>query len=192
MTSDFDSAKFEPQPQWSENSNPSSPRALDVMYRDRFELLSAYMDGEVTADERRQVEEWLANDPTVQRLHERLLKLRHSFQTMPMPVSDQRSVETTVDSVLTRVDRRPRFAVLWGGIAIAAVAIGAISTSFLGNYSPAPQIAQVPKVSAPQSATSDDSPEPLLVALDKPLISMPPASVMPQSGGSNFNSNSIR
>jgi hypothetical protein len=188
MTSNFDSPNFEPQTHSSENLNPSSPRVLDVMHRDRFELLSAYMDGEVTAEERRQVEEWLTNDPTVQRLHERLLKLRHSFQTMPVPAATaQESVENTVDSVLARVDRRPRTAVLWGGIAIAAVAIGAVSTVLLGNHSPAPQLAQASKITTPQT-TSEDSPEPLLVALDKPLISMPPTVPPPMGGGAaNFN-----
>lgn len=185
MTSNFDSPNFNPQTDVSEPLN-SSPRALDVMHRDRFELLSAYMDGEVTADERRQVEEWLTNDPTVQRLHERLLKLRQSFQTMPVPASDERSVERTVDSVLARVDRRPRPAVLWGGIAIAAVVIGAVSSVFLGDRSPVPQLAQVPQES-PQQVAPDSTSEPLLVALDKPLISIPATSSSPQGGDNPIN-----
>lgn len=181
MTSNFDSPNFKSQAAASENQN-SSPRALDVMHRDRFELLSAYMDGEVTADERRQVEEWLANDPTVQRLHERLLKLRQSFQAMPVPISDERSVARTVDSVLARVDRRPRPAILWGGIAIAAVVVGAVSSVFLGEHAPVPQLAQAPKESTQQPA-NEATAEPLLVALDKPLISIPTTSSSPQPGG---------
>ncbi len=186
MTSNFDSPNFEPQANSPENLNSSSPRALDVMHRDRFELLSAYMDGEVTADERRQVEEWLANDSTVQRLYERLLKLRQSFQSMPVPVSNERSVENTVDSVLARVDRRPRSAVLWGGFAIAAVAVGAVSSLFLGNHSPAPELAQAPKETV-QQPSIDSTSEPLLVALDKPLISMPPDAVAPQPASKTFS-----
>lgn len=183
MTSNFDSPNFTPQAATSENLN-SSPRALDVMHRDRFELLSAYMDGEVTADERRQVEEWLTNDPTVQRLHERLLKLRQSFQAMPVPISDERSVEKTVNSVLARVDRRPRKAVVWGGIAIAAMVVGAVSNVFLGDHSPIPQIAQAPQEST-QRLNSDPTSEPLLVALDKPLISIPATTSSPQPGAGN-------
>ena len=45
-----------------------STGAMRMMKRDGYELLSAYLDGEVTAAERKQVEEWLANDPTVQSL----------------------------------------------------------------------------------------------------------------------------
>ncbi len=183
MTSNFDSPNFNSQTDLSENLNSSS-RALDVMHRDRFELLSAYLDGEVTADERRQVEDWLTHDPTMQRLHERLLKLRQSFQAMPVPISDERSIERTVDSVLARVERRPRRAVLWGGIAIAAVAIGAVSSVFLGDHSPVPQLAQAPKEST-QPPVNDSPSEPLLVALDKPLISIPATSSSPQSGSGN-------
>jgi anti-sigma factor RsiW len=174
MTSNFDSPNFNPQAAMSENLN-SSPRALDVMHRDRFELLSAYLDGEVTADERRQVEDWLTNDPTVQRLHERLLKLRQSFQAMPVPLSNERSIERTVDSVLARVDRRPRRAVVWGGIAIAAVVVGAVSSVFLGDHSPVPQLAHAPEESV-QPPSNDSPSERLLVALDKPLISIPATS----------------
>lgn len=161
----------------------SSPRALDVMHRDRFELLSAYMDGEVTADERRQVEDWLSNDPTVQRLYERLLKLRQSFQAMPVPISDECSVERTVDSVLARVDRRPRRALVWGGIAIAAVVIGAVSSVFLGDRAPVPQLAQTrQETQQPANDSPAEPAEPLLVALDKPLISIPASSSSSQSG----------
>jgi anti-sigma factor RsiW len=39
-----------------------SGAALD----ERFELLSAYLDGEVTASERKQVEAWLATDRAFQ------------------------------------------------------------------------------------------------------------------------------
>ncbi|MGC8710940.1 MAG: anti-sigma factor family protein [Leptodesmis sp.] len=184
MTSNFDPPNFNPQAAMSGNLS-SSPRALDVMHRDRFELLSAYMDGEVTADERRQVEDWLSNDPTVQRLYERLLKLRQSLQAMPVPISDECSVERTVDSVLARVDRRPRHAVIWGGIAIAAVVVGAVSSVFLGDHAPAPQLAQAPQET---QQPAKDSAEPLLVALDKPLISIPASSASPQPGvGDAFN-----
>jgi anti-sigma factor RsiW len=165
MTANFDSHNSDPQS--SAAQNPSK-QALDMMQRDRFELLSAYMDGEVSADERRQVEDWLEHDPTVQRLHARLLKLRQAFQTMPVPISDDRAVQQTVDAVLARVDRRPPLARLWGGIAIAAVAVGAMTVAFVGGNPFEQQMArQAPEV----PATVQE--EPLLVALDKPLVSIP-------------------
>ncbi|MDX2243784.1 MAG: Fis family transcriptional regulator [Leptolyngbyaceae cyanobacterium bins.302] len=169
MTANFDSQNSDHQSLAGNQRQPS--RAPDVLQRDRFELLSAYMDGEVSADERRQVEDWLANDPTVQRLHSRLLKLRQAFQTMPVPVADEQSVQHTVDAVLSRVDRRPRLSVVWGGIAIAAVAIGAMTSALLGDNPFAPQVAQNPEQPSVEAPVAQE--EPLLIALDKPLVSIP-------------------
>ena len=60
---------------------------FDVTKRDRFELVSAYLDGEVTPAERLLVANWLAHDPEVQRLYRRLLLLRQAFRTMPSELS---------------------------------------------------------------------------------------------------------
>ncbi|NJP11298.1 MAG: Fis family transcriptional regulator [Leptolyngbyaceae cyanobacterium RU_5_1] len=178
MTSNFDSHNSNDQP--SSAVNPNRSHSLNVMQRDRFEMLSAYLDGEVSADERRQVEEWLANDPTVQRLHARLLNLRQAFQTMSVPLSDQSSVQQTVDAVLARVDRKPRLPLIWGGIAIAAVAIGAISSVLLGERSPLPQMASTTNQEHVQpSQTPTDSEMPLLVAIDEPIASLPKGPMSP-------------
>jgi hypothetical protein len=181
MTFNFDPHNSEQMPASAADSNPSA-RSLDAVQRDRFEMLSAYMDGEVTADERRTVEDWLANDPTVQKLHSRLLRLRQTFQTMPVPVTDEKAVQQTVDAVLARVDRRPRFSAIWGGIAVAAVAIGAISTSLMGDRSPFFQMAQSPRDATQTQPAA--KPEPLLIALDQPLIaiSKTPVAVQADSG----------
>jgi hypothetical protein len=67
-------SKFEPHQQsmFSNSPEPMNTQGqsnVNAFHGDRFELLSAYIDGEVTAAERKQVEEWLATDPTVQQLH---------------------------------------------------------------------------------------------------------------------------
>ena len=72
--------------------------------RDCFELLSAYLDGEVTATERRQVEEWLSTDASIKCLYKRLLNLRQGLQNIPVPPTNQSS-ETTIEQVLKRVNR---------------------------------------------------------------------------------------
>lgn len=189
MTSNSNSHNFDPLA--SAHSSESDARIPDVMQRDRFEMLSAYLDGEVSPEERRQVEAWLQNDSTVQQLHARLLKLRQAFQAMPVPTSQQ-SVEQTVDAVLARVDRRPSRSFLWGGIAIAAVAIGAISSLILGGERPfAPQMANEAAPEKVQTAQSADNEEPLMVALDKPLVSLTKAPVAGEAEPSpaTFNSN---
>lgn len=141
--------------------------AMDMLKRDRFELLSAYLDGEVTAAERKQVEEWLANDPESQRLYDRLLKLRSSFQTIPVPAAQQ-PVEQTIELVYQRVDRRSRRrAVVWSGSAIAAVVLGAVSTVL-----PTRQLLQIAQ--SPQQEI-----EPLRVALNSPVVEIPKLGIAP-------------
>lgn len=173
MTSDFNSSNRDHQPSSAANSHQSGS-ALDAIQRDRFELLSAYMDGEVTADERRQVEDWLAHDPTVQRLHARLLKLRACFQTMPVPTAAPESVQQTVDAVLSKVERRPRLTLIWGGAAVAAaMMVAAVSSVLPGFRESLPQMAQSPSEQVQPTQPESVQSERLLIALDKPLVALP-------------------
>lgn len=54
--------------------------------RDCFEL-RAYLESEVTASERRQIEDWVTTAPGSQSLYARVLQLRQQWQTMPMPAA---------------------------------------------------------------------------------------------------------
>ncbi|NWF59314.1 MAG: zf-HC2 domain-containing protein [Fischerella sp.] len=151
-----------------------STGAMDMVKRDRFELLSAYLDGEVTAAERRQVEEWLANDPAVQSLYERLLKLRQGLRTMPVP--QPQPVEQTVQQVMARLRRRSRLALLWGGTAIAATIIGAVSGLVPGGEYATQQIAKRPSAEQAQPTTSQPISVPsLMVAINDPILPIPKA-----------------
>ncbi len=172
MNSNFDSLN---------NAMPPSPDS-QLNARDRFELLSAYLDGEVTASERKQVEEWLSTDPSVQQLHARLLKLRSAFRSLPAPAPVQ-SVEKTVDQVLAKVDRRPRFRLVWGGAAIAAAFMGAVSLFSVRQ----PQIAEVnpPQQPAVQAQKQPTNPDDLMVALDRPVVSIKVANTQPGSRSRN-------
>ncbi|XGV99214.1 MAG: anti-sigma factor [Leptolyngbya sp. BL-A-14] len=180
MTSDFNTPNDPHQPS-PMNDHDSSSGSSNLMQRDRFELLSAYLDGEVTAAERKLVEEWLVNDPSIQRLHSRLLKLRHGLQQMPVPTTAQ-STEQTVNEVFARLERKPKLSLVWGGAAIAALFVGAIVSNLLpGTQAPTPQIAknsQQPVIETPQANTN----EVLLVALDKPLVDIPKAPVAVPNG----------
>jgi anti-sigma factor RsiW len=176
MTSDFNSHNdFR---QLSDKNSPANSSmhtdTLDVLKRDRFELLSAYLDGEVTAAERKQVEEWLATDSVVQQLYARLLKLRQGFRTLPVP-AEERPIEQTVDQVFARIDRRPKLAVVWGGAgaAVAALFVAAVSGILPGGYSPAPQVAVE---SSPATVTAV-APEVMKIALDRPVVHIPKAAV---------------
>jgi anti-sigma factor RsiW len=165
MTSNFDARK---------HSKQRSPNELDILQRDGFELLSAYLDGEVTATERKQVQELLAADPDMQRLHSRLLRLRQGIQTLPVP--REQSAQQVADHVFSRLERRRTVRwVAWGGTAIAAVFVSALTGLFPGSQSLVPQFAQAPETEAAQ--------EPLMIALNRPVVEIPKAPVASPASG---------
>jgi anti-sigma factor RsiW len=153
---------------------------LDTLKRDRFELLSAYLDGEVTADERKQVEVWLDTDPEIQSLYHRLTQLKHGFQSLP--VTPSQSAEQTVNRVFERLERRPKAMLVWTGMgaAIAATFVGILS-GILPNSAPFPQLAQTtparvqPKVDSLSQtpAEQDVHSTMLMLALDRPPVAIP-------------------
>ncbi len=149
-----------------------STGAMDMVKRDRFELLSAYLDGELTAAERRQVEELLASDQAVKCLYSRLLKLRQGLRAMPVPQSQ--AVEETVERVMARLRRRrARLALLWGGTAIAATIIGAVSGLLPGGKF-SPQLAQNAVTEQAQPAKTIAA-APLNVSINNPILPIPKA-----------------
>ncbi|MEG3931809.1 MULTISPECIES: zf-HC2 domain-containing protein [unclassified Microcoleus] len=146
----------------TEVNNNYAQGNVTTMMRDRFELLSAYLDGEVTAAERRQVEEWLTNDPTTKRLYSRLLMMQQSFQAMPVPAAEQ-SAEELATKVLQRVERKPKRTWIVGGGAIAALLVAVVSGVGGDRQLFAPQFAR-----SPVPAESDG----LIMALNEPLVEM--------------------
>ena len=140
---------------------------LDVTKRSRFELLSAYLDGEVTPDEHRMVKSWLADDPGVQRLYQRLLSLRRGLQTLPTPPATV-SVEQTVDSVMIRFTQRFRLTLLAGAGTAAALLLAGLSGLFEG------QIGLLELAQKKQLSPEGDV---LEIALDQPAIEIPTASM---------------
>lgn len=168
MSNHFDrSREYSRPPNSSDRTglNPCSDQSANsTMQRDRFELLSAYLDGEVTAAERHQIETWLATDASTQRLYARLLVLRQKVQTMPISKSDQ-SVDQLVDRVTARIERRPR-RLLWGGLAVAAVLVGAM----LGSI---PRHTYAPSVANSVSPVDEVPTDSLMIALNRPPIEIP-------------------
>lgn len=164
MSSNFDSGK---------QSRQEAVTQMDSLQRDRFELLSAYIDGEGTAAERKQVQELLATDLEMKRLYTRLMKLRQEIQQLPVPASTD-TAQQTAKQVFLRIDRRRnRRTVLWGGAAIAALFVSAVSGILPGSRSLVPQLAQNDSVSQP----------PLEIALNQPVIEIPKSAVADQEMG---------
>lgn len=142
---------------------------LDATKRDRFELLSAYLDGEVTPDERRLINHWLAEDPGAQCLYRRLLKLRQGIQSLPIPDSED-SVEQTLSCVIQRVGQRIHLMALAGAGTAAVLVLGGISGVLEGR----PSLLQFADLTQPTMEG-----DVLEVALDEPVIEIPKAAVSP-------------
>ncbi len=141
-----------------------------TLHRDRFELLSAYIDHEVTADERRQVEAWINEDPAFAKMHRRMTKLQLGFQQLPSPVMAEH-VDLTIAKVLKKLHRpRPDWRVLTGiGGAVAAAAAIAVVTLFPNT---SPQLATKSTNTATKSSDQLQMPAPstLMIALDQPIF----------------------
>jgi anti-sigma factor RsiW len=148
--------------------------------RDRFELLSAYLDGEVTSAERRQVEEWLVNDSHIKCLYARLLKLRQGLQTIPVPTVSQ-SPEIAVNQVFNRLDRRYQLVCGLSGTALVACVIGALSGLIIpSNQSPNLQMAaQMLAKPVPVAVQPTVTLSPLMVAINNPVIEIPKTAISP-------------
>jgi anti-sigma factor RsiW len=150
-------------------SSFNDSNACGNLHRDRFELLSAYIDHEVTADERRQVEAWIAEDPAFAKMHRRMTKLQLGFQQLPAPTPAEHS-DVVIAQVLKQVDRPiPDWRLLTGiGSAIAAA-----TTIAVMSLAPKPGFA--PEMASNSSNTMNPagtvqapSPSTLMIALDQP------------------------
>ncbi len=155
---------------------------LDHCKRDHFELLSAYLDSEVTAAERQQIEAWLASNPEAQRLYQRLLTLKGQMQQLPVPVSSC-AADYLASQVIAKAQRRPRAVWVWGGVAatLAASVVGVLN-GLISNPLPGSQIA----VTSPASIEPEVSPLPieptaigLMLSLDRPPVAIPVSETAP-------------
>jgi anti-sigma factor RsiW len=113
---------------------------MDMHNRDRFELLNAYLDGEVTANERRQIENWLATDSQVQCLYARALKLRQKWQILS-PLA-QKPIASEGEQIFLCKRTKPKSTVLWETILLAAVLVGTLPTVLPEHQSSVLSIAQ--------------------------------------------------
>ncbi len=140
------------------------------LHRDRFELLSAYIDHEVTADERRQVESWINEDPAFAKMHRRMTKLQLGFQQLPAPVMAEH-VDLTIAKVTKKLYRSGLdWRVLTGiGGAVAVAAAIAAATLF---PNPSSQLASRSANTATKSSDQLQMPaaSTLMIALDQPIF----------------------
>lgn len=169
-------------------TTPLANRA-SVLAPDRFELLSAYLDGELSPDQRKQVESWLDTDPSVKRLYTQLLRMRDAINAIPVPEFETPHSDELAKQVFARVDRQPRVLALWAGVgaAIAATFVAAVSGLVVGDRGFFPQTAISPDPSAQVafSPAPDLSASSLMIGLDRPVVDIPQATLMDWNGSSS-------
>jgi anti-sigma factor RsiW len=178
MNADFE---YHPSSDLDIQESLGSPSASGALSPDRFELLSAYLDGELSPTQRKQVEAWLDTDASVQRLYAQLLRMREAMKTVPIPEFATSNPDELAKRVFERVDRQPRVLVLWAGVgaAIAATCVAALSGLLTGRISP--QMAISPDQSPAQSVAYSPAPnfaasvqpDSLMISLDQPVVEIP-------------------
>ncbi|GAB4217817.1 MAG: zf-HC2 domain-containing protein [Synechococcales cyanobacterium] len=89
----------------------------------RWEMLSAYVDGELSGDELAQVEAWLASDPLARQELHHLQHLQAVVQRLPAPPSPSAPV---IDAVMARLSAPPRRR-RWTGTLVASLGVMALS-----------------------------------------------------------------
>lgn len=137
-----------------------------MIKRDRFELLSAYLDGEVTPHERQLVNSWLAHDPTAKCLYNRLLRLRQGIKSSP--IESTCPAEDTLAGVFSGLNRRFHKTCMAGAGALAIGVLGFLSGVF-GPHQSLMRLAGAPSDSLAHGDV-------LQVALDEPAFPIPQVS----------------
>ena len=160
MTSEFEGLKHD-------LSADGQSIELESSTTDSFELLSAYIDGELSPAEKKQVQTWLDSDPQFKQTYTQLLNLQGQIQNFVIPPNEKSTAEITA-GVFESIDRsHRRRSLTWIGGAIAASAVAAIS-GIIPGFSPLS--VNMAKVNSPNS-----NPEQVMlaVAIDQPAINIP-------------------
>lgn len=146
-----------------------TPTPIVAVAKEDYGLLSAYIDGEATPEERKLVNQRLDHDREFKKLYLQMLQVRQKFQAMPVPTSEA-SVGETVQRFFWLLDRRRLRALSVGGSAIAAVFLAAIAGIVPGT-SLAPQLSK--------TLGHQDGSEELAIALNRPIVMIPKAAISP-------------
>jgi anti-sigma factor RsiW len=130
----------------------------------RFELLSAYLDGEVTVSERQQVKSLLATDPAFQRQYLQMKQMHQGFSRIAVPSSQ--SADALATGVFAKLDQHRNRKLAWiGGGAIAATLVAGLSGlgGLFGDRTSQFQFAE----------NKANTPAALMVALNDPILAIP-------------------
>lgn len=128
----------------------------------KFELISAYIDDEVTLEERNEVQTWLDTDPDAKKLYLQLRGIATHLQQIPVPASA--SADRLAERVFQKVDRgRRRRAFLFGGAVFAAMSLAVVSHGLFGR--------EARFADRPSEVTRES--DSLMIALNQPIVEIP-------------------
>ena len=147
-----------------------------TMKQERFELISAYLDGELKPSEHKEVEAILETDPVAKHVYQRLLQLRSEFKRMPIAPTLE-PVDKTIEQVLKKIDRRSRRNFVLVGSAVAGL-IAAISGFISTAPSPLVNQAEVSDSETIQIALNEPvmeiiNPDNVMLTVNEPLLQIP-------------------
>jgi anti-sigma factor RsiW len=159
------------------NREPSVDQ--DQFETQQYELLSAYLDGEVTPAERRQVEQWMADDPQFKALYFQWLQVRSQWRSMPIP-QPTITPQQLANQIVEQFQRRTRRTLVWSGAAIATVVMAAISGWMPGEtqWGLKLQLSQSSEIEPLRIALHEPvvpivNPNAVSISVDQPLIQIP-------------------
>jgi predicted anti-sigma-YlaC factor YlaD len=150
---------------------------LDTKEMEKFELLSAYLDGEVTVAERKQVEQWLQEDAAFKAMHQNMRRMHGAMEKIPAPATAP--IGEFADGVFAKINHRRRnnwLKAIGGTCAAALLAVGGTVAASWNNLT-TPSIPQLAKISlpAPGANSLELAPEPIMVSLNAPIVQITPA-----------------
>ena len=134
---------------------------------ERFELISAYIDNELSPTERKQVQNWLDCEPQTKQLYTQLLALQGQMQSLEVPQSNCEPDKITASVFRTLDRRRYKRRLILGGGAIAASVLAGF-TGLVSGVDSDLKLAQ--SVDSEQNMTDTVM---LAIALNKPAIDIP-------------------
>lgn len=146
--------------------------AEDILFLDedneeshRFDLISAYIDNEVTVEERKLVQHWLDHDAAAKKLYRQLLGLQTNLRQIPVPAT--MANDRLAEQVFRKVDgQRRRQYYVYGGAIFTAMAIAVGSYFVSERNDPLSQMASSPSIISQEG-------DHLMIALNHPIMEIP-------------------
>jgi predicted anti-sigma-YlaC factor YlaD len=152
---------------------------------EKFELLSAYLDGEVNAAERKQVELWLQEDAAFKAMYNKMRGMHSAIEQIPLPPVTE-PINKFADEVFAKIDQRRQFKFLKvvGGACVAGMvaASAMFTTTFQGSNQQLQVAKSVLPTSVPNSLSILVKPTPLMVALNDSIVQISPNKVVIPKG----------